>query len=112
MAKDNELAHHIPGGMALPFLEGCLDAQTNATRLDNYLQMVTNARRFTGKGTTHRDLDRCVELAAQYLYQTRWFEGASSKQLAYVANKLEQGPEPEGMHGCNRVDRRTAQAGR
>ncbi|WP_153043139.1 XopAD/skwp family type III secretion system effector [Xanthomonas nasturtii] len=91
MACDNELADRMRGGMALPFLEESLHAQVNASRLDKYLQLVANARR--GRGVTpSRDLDRCTELAAQYLYQTGWFEGTSLTQLAHVGNKLSKHP--------------------
>ncbi len=86
MAYDNELAQRMRGGMALPFLEESLHAQVNAGRLDKYLQLVANAQRT--RGATPRDLDRCTELAAQYLSGTGWFEGASLKQLAHVGNKL------------------------
>ncbi|CEE49685.1 Shikimate kinase [Xanthomonas citri pv. citri] len=86
MAYDNELAQRMRGGMALPFLEESLHAQVNASRLDKYLQLVANAQRT--RGATPRDLDRCTELAAQYLSGTGWFEGASLKQLAHVGNKL------------------------
>ncbi|PBC04251.1 XopAD/skwp family type III secretion system effector [Mesorhizobium sp. WSM3860] len=95
MAKDNELAHRIAGGLALPFLEGSVNAQTNAERLDKYLQMIVNARRATGAGITHRDLDRCTALAAQYLCETGWFEGVSLKQLAHVGNKLSKHPNQQ-----------------
>ncbi len=90
MACDNELADCMRGRMALPFLEESLHAQVNASRLDKYLQLVANAQR--ARGGTPRDLDRCTELAAQYLYQTRWFEGTSLKQLAHVGNKLSKHP--------------------
>ncbi|WVK04238.1 XopAD/skwp family type III secretion system effector [Xanthomonas campestris pv. olitorii] len=86
MAYDNELAQRMRGGMALPFLEESLHAQVNASRLDKYLQLVANAQRT--RGAMPRDLDRCTELAAQYLSGTGWFEGASLKQLAHVGNKL------------------------
>ncbi|MHC2567679.1 hypothetical protein ACVMH6_000007 [Rhizobium leguminosarum] len=95
MARDNELAHRIAGGLALPFLEGSVNAQTNAQRLDKSLQMIAKARRATGAGITHRDLDRCTELAAQYLCETGWFEGASLKQLAHVGNKLSKHPNQQ-----------------
>ncbi len=91
MAYDNELAHCMRGEMALPFLEEGLHAQVNANRLDKYLQLVASAQR--ARGATSRDLDRCTELAAQYLYQTGWFEGASLKQLAHVGNKLSKHPQ-------------------
>ncbi|MBY3026608.1 XopAD/skwp family type III secretion system effector [Rhizobium leguminosarum] len=95
MAKENQLAHRITGRLALPFLEERLDAQTNAERLDKYLQMIANARRATGAGIKYRDLDRCTELAAQYLCETEWFEGASLKQLAHVGNKLSKHPNQQ-----------------
>ncbi|AZM72192.1 XopAD/skwp family type III secretion system effector [Xanthomonas vasicola] len=88
MAYDNELAHRMRGRMALPFLEEGVAAQLNAHRLDKYLQLIVTARRARGAGVTPRDLDRCTELAAQYLSKTAWFEGASLKQLAHVSNKL------------------------
>ncbi|OWF56890.1 hypothetical protein B1H41_22600, partial [Xanthomonas vasicola pv. vasculorum] len=87
MAYDNELAHRMRGRMALPFLEESVNAQVNAQRLDKYLQLIATARRARA-GVTPRDLDRCTELAAQYLSKTAWFEGASLKQLAHVSNKL------------------------
>ncbi|WP_184328264.1 XopAD/skwp family type III secretion system effector [Rhizobium leguminosarum] len=95
MARDNQLAHRIAGGLALPFLEGSVNAQTNAKRLDKYLQMLANARRPTRAGITHRDLDRCTELSVQYLCETGWFEGASLKQLAHVGNKLSKHPNQQ-----------------
>ncbi|UZB28509.1 XopAD/skwp family type III secretion system effector [Xanthomonas phaseoli] len=87
MAYDNELAHRMRDGMALPFLEESVNAQVNAQRLDKYLQLIATARRARA-GVTPRDLDRCTELAAQYLSGTGWFEGASLAQLAHVGNKL------------------------
>ncbi|KFA15667.1 hypothetical protein KWU_0106445 [Xanthomonas vasicola pv. musacearum NCPPB 4394] len=91
MAYDNELAHRMRGGMALPFLEESVNAQVNAQRLDKYLQLIATARRARA-GVTPRDLDRCTELAAQYLSETGWFEGASLAQLAHVGNKLSKHP--------------------
>ncbi|SOO28825.1 Type III secretion system effector protein (fragment) [Xanthomonas phaseoli pv. phaseoli] len=87
MAYDNELAHRMRDGMALTFLEESVNAQRNAQRLDKYLQLIATARRARA-GVTPRDLDRCTELAAQYLSGTGWFEGASLAQLAHVGNKL------------------------
>ncbi|ATS49698.1 hypothetical protein XcfCFBP6992P_01200 [Xanthomonas citri pv. phaseoli var. fuscans] len=91
MAYDNELAHRMRDGMALPFLEESVNAQVNAQRLDKYLQLIATARRARA-GVTPRDLDRCTELAAQYLSGTGWFEGASLAQLAHVGNKLSKHP--------------------
>ncbi|WP_372381592.1 XopAD/skwp family type III secretion system effector [Xanthomonas sp. NCPPB 1754] len=91
MAYDNELAHRMRGGMALPFLEESVNAQVNAQRLDKYLQLIGTARRARA-GVTPGDLDRCTELAAQYLFGTGWFEGASLAQLAHVGNKLSKHP--------------------
>ncbi|WDM67251.1 MULTISPECIES: XopAD/skwp family type III secretion system effector [Xanthomonas] len=91
MAYDNELAHRMRDGMALPFLEEGVNAQINAQRLDKYLSLIASARR-ARTGVTPRDLDRCTELAAHYLYQTGWFEGASLAQLAHVSNKLSKHP--------------------
>ncbi|WP_416203675.1 XopAD/skwp family type III secretion system effector [Xanthomonas euvesicatoria] len=91
MACDNELAHRMRGGMALPFLEESVNAQVNAQRLDKYLQLIATARRARA-GVTPGDLDRCTELAAQYLFGTGWFEGASLAQLAHVGNKLSKHP--------------------
>ncbi|WP_236615001.1 XopAD/skwp family type III secretion system effector, partial [Xanthomonas euvesicatoria] len=91
MAYDNELAHRMREGMALPFLEESVNAQVNAQRLDKYLQLIATARRARA-GVTPRDLDRCTELAAQYLSGTGWFEGASLAQLAHVGNKLSKHP--------------------
>ncbi|WP_127165668.1 XopAD/skwp family type III secretion system effector [Xanthomonas euvesicatoria] len=93
MAYDNELAHRMRGRMALPFLEEGVAAQLNAYRLDKYLQLIATARRARGTGVTPRDLDRCTELAAQYLFGTGWFEGASLAQLAHVGNKLSKHPD-------------------
>ncbi|MGX2055616.1 XopAD/skwp family type III secretion system effector [Xanthomonas axonopodis pv. cassiae] len=90
MAYDNELAPRMRDGMALPFLEESLHAQVNASRLDKYLKLVANAQRT--RGATPRDLDRCIELAAQYLSGTGWFEGASLAQLAHMGNKLSKHP--------------------
>ncbi|MFE8645797.1 XopAD/skwp family type III secretion system effector [Sphingomonas sp. NCPPB 2930] len=87
MARDNVLAHRMGGtALALPFLEGRVHPQSNAQWLDKYLQMIANAGR--SRNLPPRDLDRCVDLAAQYLYKTEWFDGTSLKQLAHVANKL------------------------
>ncbi|MBV6897872.1 hypothetical protein KWH70_18915, partial [Xanthomonas campestris pv. ionidii] len=91
MACDNELAHRMRGGMALPFLEKSVNAQVNAQRLDKYLQLIATARHASA-GVTPGDLDRCTELAAQYLFGTGWFEGASLAQLAHVGNKLSKHP--------------------
>ncbi|WP_372183841.1 XopAD/skwp family type III secretion system effector [Xanthomonas axonopodis] len=91
MAYDNELAHRMREGMALPFLEESVNAQVNAQRLDKYLQLIATARGARA-GVTPRDLDRCTELAAQYLSGTGWFEGASLAQLAHVGNKLSKHP--------------------
>ncbi|WP_425526352.1 XopAD/skwp family type III secretion system effector [Xanthomonas hortorum] len=94
MAYDNELAHRMRGGMALPFLEG-VNAQIDAQRLDKYLQLIANARRARRADVKPRALDRCTELAAQYLYETGWFEGASLEQLAHVGNKLSKYPNQQ-----------------
>ncbi|UKR53119.1 type III effector protein [Xanthomonas fragariae] len=91
MAQDNELARRIGCKLALPFLDGSVDAEPNAQWLDKYLQMLASAR--GGAGVTQRDLDRCTDLAAQYLYKTGWFDGASLKQLAHVGNKLSKHPD-------------------
>ncbi|CTP86177.1 hypothetical protein XTPLMG730_1368 [Xanthomonas translucens pv. phlei] len=93
MTRDNVLARRMSCKLALPFLDENVHAQVNAYLLDKYLQMIATARRFTGPGLTHRDLDRCTELAAQYLYKTGWFDGASLKQLAHMANKLSKHPD-------------------
>ncbi|OAX66932.1 type III secretion system effector protein [Xanthomonas translucens pv. arrhenatheri] len=93
MTRDNVLARHMSCKLALPFLDEDAHAQVNAYLLDKYLQMIATAGRFTGPGLTRRDLDRCTELAAQYLYKTGWFDGASLKQLAHVANKLSKHPD-------------------
>ncbi|MBY3180058.1 type III effector protein XopAD, partial [Rhizobium leguminosarum] len=95
MAKENQLAHRITGRLALPFLEERLDAESNADLLDKYLQPITDARRDPGARIMHRDLDRCAELAAQYLCETRWFEGAPLKKLADVGNKLSKHPNQQ-----------------
>ncbi|MBP2449648.1 shikimate kinase/glutaredoxin-related protein [Rhizobium leguminosarum] len=95
MARDNELARRFAGGLALPFLEARVNAQTNAQWLDTYLRMIANARRVKGAGIRHGDLDRCTELAAQYLCETRWFEGVSLEQLAHVGNKLSKHPNQQ-----------------
>nr|WP_238135736.1 XopAD/skwp family type III secretion system effector [Xanthomonas fragariae] len=91
MAQDNELARRIGCKLALPFLDGSVDAEPNAQWLDKYLQMLASAR--GGAGVTQRDLDRCTDLAAQYLYKTGWFDGASLKKLAHVGNKLSKHPD-------------------
>ncbi|CAD0308877.1 hypothetical protein CFBP498_09150 [Xanthomonas hortorum pv. vitians] len=92
MAYDNELARRMRDGMALPFLEEGVNLQINARRLDKYLQLIAHARRARRAGVLPRDLDRCTELAAQYLCETGWFEGASLAQLAHVGNKLSKHP--------------------
>ncbi|WLA02683.1 XopAD/skwp family type III secretion system effector [Xanthomonas translucens] len=99
MTQYNVLARRMSCKLALPFLDRNAHAQVNAHLLDRYLQMIANARRFAGQSITHRDLDRCTELAAQYLYKTGWFNGASLKQLAHVANKLSKHPnQPACMY--------------
>ncbi|UIA83798.1 hypothetical protein LU604_01350 [Erwinia tracheiphila] len=95
MARKNALAHHIRCGLALPFLDENANAQTNAQWLDKYLRMIASARRATGADLTHSDLDRCTEVAAQYLYKTGWFGGASLKQLAHLGNKLSKHPNQQ-----------------
>ncbi|MCE4356706.1 XopAD/skwp family type III secretion system effector [Xanthomonas hortorum] len=92
MAYDNELARRMRDGMALPFLEEGVNLQINARRLDKYLQLIAHARPARRAGVMRRDLDRCTELAAQYLCETGWFEGASLAQLAHVGNKLSKHP--------------------
>ncbi|MCQ3024224.1 type III effector protein XopAD, partial [Pseudomonas savastanoi] len=95
VAKKNALARHISCGLALPFLDENVNAQTNAQWLDKYLLMIANARRATGAGVTHSELDRCTEVAAQYLCKTKWFDGASLTQLAHVGNKLSKHPNQQ-----------------
>ncbi|QNH23711.1 XopAD/skwp family type III secretion system effector [Xanthomonas theicola] len=90
MAQDNQLARRIDCKLALPFLDGGANAQANAQWLDNYLQMIASARR--AAGVNQYDLDHCTDLAAQYLYKTDWFDGASLRQLAHVGNKLSKHP--------------------
>ncbi|KAA3529880.1 hypothetical protein, partial [Pseudomonas savastanoi] len=82
-------------GLALPFLDENVNAQTNAQWLDKYLLMIASARRATGAGVTHSELDRCTEVAAQYLCKTKWFDGASLTQLAHVGNKLSKHPNQQ-----------------
>ena len=95
VAKKNALARHIGCGLALPFLDENVNAQTNAQWLDQYLLMIASARRATGAGVTHSELDRCTEVAAQYLCKTKWFDGASLTQLAHVVNKLSKHPNQQ-----------------
>ncbi|WP_231993527.1 XopAD/skwp family type III secretion system effector [Pseudomonas syringae] len=95
VAKKNALARHIGCGLALPFLDESVNAQTNAQWLDKYLLMIASARRATGAGVTHSELDRCTEVAAQYLCKTKWFDGASLTQLAHVGNKLSKHPNQQ-----------------
>ncbi|EFW77367.1 hypothetical protein PsgB076_28870, partial [Pseudomonas savastanoi pv. glycinea str. B076] len=95
VAKENALARHIGCGLALPFLDENVNAQTNAQWLDKYLLMIANARRATGAGVTPSELDRCTEVAAQYLCKTKWFDGASLTQLAHVGNKLSKHPNQQ-----------------
>ncbi|RMS45320.1 hypothetical protein ALP66_04500, partial [Pseudomonas amygdali pv. photiniae] len=95
VAKKNALACHIGCGLALPFLDENVNAQTNAQWLDKYLLMIANARRATGAGVTHSELNRCTEVAAQYLCKTKWFDGASLTQLAHVGNKLSKHPNQQ-----------------
>ncbi|WP_237901164.1 XopAD/skwp family type III secretion system effector [Pseudomonas savastanoi] len=95
VAKKNALARHISCGLALPFLDENVNAQTNAQWLDKYLLMIASARRATGAGVTHSELDRCTEVAAQYLCKTKWFDGASLTQLAHVGNKLSKHPNQQ-----------------
>ncbi|WP_371217379.1 XopAD/skwp family type III secretion system effector [Pseudomonas savastanoi pv. phaseolicola] len=95
VAKENALARHIGCGLALPFLDESVNAQTNAQWLDKYLLMIASARRATGAGVTHSELDRCTEVAAQYLCKTKWFDGASLTQLAHVGNKLSKHPNQQ-----------------
>ncbi|PPU52319.1 XopAD/skwp family type III secretion system effector [Xanthomonas arboricola] len=86
MAQRNELAHRIDCKLALPFLDGRAEANDNTGWLSTYLLMIANASRV---GSVRReDLDRCTDLAAQYLYKTGWFDGASLRELAHVGNKL------------------------
>ncbi|WP_429002602.1 XopAD/skwp family type III secretion system effector [Xanthomonas fragariae] len=95
MAQDNELARRMECRkeckLALPFLDGSNNAETNAQRLDKYLQMLANAS--PAADVTQRDLDDCTDLAAQYLYKTGWFNGAPLGQLAHVGNKLSKHPD-------------------
>ncbi len=95
VAKKNALARHIGCGLTLPFLDESVNAQTNAQWLDKYLLMIASARRATGAGVTHSELDRCTEVAAQYLCKTKWFDGASLTQLAHVGNKLSKHPNQQ-----------------
>ncbi|WP_082244299.1 XopAD/skwp family type III secretion system effector [Xanthomonas fragariae] len=92
MARDNELVRRIVGcKLALPFLYWRDSAEANAQRLGKYLQMLANAR--PAAGVTQRDLDHCTDLAAKYLYETGWFNGAPLGQLAHMGNKLSKHPD-------------------
>ncbi|WP_083215102.1 XopAD/skwp family type III secretion system effector [Xanthomonas fragariae] len=92
MARDNELVRRIVGcKLALPFLDGSESPEANAQWLDKYLQMLANAR--PAAGVTQRDLDHCTDLAAKYLSETGWFDGAPLKKLAHVGNKLSKHPK-------------------
>jgi len=95
MAYDNVLAQRMRGGMALPFLQASANAQSNAWWLDKYLQLIASAQRARGAGVMPREFDRCIELAAHYLLQTAWFEGAPLGQLAHVGNKLSRHPNQQ-----------------
>nr|WP_238135718.1 XopAD/skwp family type III secretion system effector [Xanthomonas fragariae] len=91
MAQDNELARRMECKLALPFLDEGNNAETNAQRLNKYLQIINNAG--PAPSLTQDDLDRCTDLAAEYLYKTGWFNGASLAQLAHVGNKLSKHPD-------------------
>ncbi|WP_407471467.1 XopAD/skwp family type III secretion system effector [Xanthomonas campestris pv. raphani] len=86
MAQRNELAHRIDCKLALPFLDVRAEANDNTGWLSTYLLMIANAS--GARSVRQGDLDRCTALAAQYLYKTGWFDGASLRELAHVGNKL------------------------
>ncbi|WP_425513147.1 XopAD/skwp family type III secretion system effector [Xanthomonas fragariae] len=112
MARDNELARRMDCKLALPFLDRSDSAEANAQWLDKYLQMLANARRAAGV-TQHDlgDLDRCTDLAAQYLSETGWFDRAPLKQLAHVGNKLSKHPDqPACMEAIGWIAAQVGQA--
>lgn len=100
VARDNTLAQRNGYGLALMFLDGSVPPEENARRLDGYFFALGAASAPT-HAEPHRQvrgLEQCVEMAACYLFKTRWFMDAPLEKLAELGNLLSKYPrQPASM---------------
>ncbi|WP_425332366.1 XopAD/skwp family type III secretion system effector [Ralstonia solanacearum] len=100
VARDNSLAQRNGYGLALMFLDGSVAPEENARRLDGYLLALGAASLPTQSPTLRqvkRELERCVDMAARYLFKTDWFNEAPLEKLAELGNLLSKYP---GQPAC------------
>ncbi|AXV84016.1 type III effector protein (plasmid) [Ralstonia solanacearum] len=100
VARDNSLAQRNGYGLALMFLDGSVPPEENARRLDGYF-LALGAASIPAHAQTLRqakkELERCVEMAACYLFKTDWFNEAALEKLAELGNLLSKYP---GQPAC------------
>ncbi len=100
VARDNSLAQRNGYGLALMFLDGSVAPDENARRLDGYF-LALGAASVPAYDSTYRqvkrELERCVEMAACYLFKTDWFKEAPLEKLAELGNLLSKYP---GQPAC------------
>ncbi len=94
VARDNTLAQRNDYGLALMFLDGSVPPEENARRLDGYFLALGAASAPTHAPPLRqgRELERCVAMAASYLFKTDWFEDAPLDKLAELGNLLSKYP--------------------
>lgn len=91
LTSDNILARRNGCGQALVFLDGAVSAEENARRVGDYLWVLSQSSAQAGRHG-QRQLERCVDLAASYLFKTDWFDGAPCPQLSNLGNLLSKYP--------------------
>ncbi len=88
MASDNVLARHNGYGFALVFLDSTAPPEENVQRLDGYFLALSAASPQAASSQARWELERCVDVAAYYLFKTSWFDDAPLQQLVRLANLL------------------------
>ncbi len=91
LTSDNILARRNRCGQALVFLDGAVPAEENARRVGNYLWVLSKSSAQGGR-QGQLQLERCVDLAASYLFKTNWFDQAPCTQLSNLGNLLSKYP--------------------
>ncbi|WP_175425998.1 XopAD/skwp family type III secretion system effector [Ralstonia solanacearum] len=92
LTSDNILAQRNRCGQALVFLDGAVSAEENARRMGNYLWVLSQSSSAQAGRQGQRQLERCVDLAASYLFKTAWFDQAPCAQLSNLGNLLSKYP--------------------
>ncbi|MHA6823507.1 XopAD/skwp family type III secretion system effector [Ralstonia pseudosolanacearum] len=91
LTSNNILAQRNGCGQALVFLDPAVSADENARRMGNYLWVLSQSSAPAGR-YGQRQLERCVDLAASYLFKTNWFDQAPCTQLSNLGNLLSKYP--------------------